>query len=228
MKSKPALRFLCCVVAVFSANSFAQSPAPSIAGANSNAAQSCQRIAVTYLADTNISLTEIVSTNSFVAPGADTTMTTPAFCRVVGRASPAVNFEVWLPLSGWNGKYQGTGNGGMAGAPTRRRSGRRHPVTKLSPTPGTRTGNGQNPHGTLTTCTPLEKPRGKMILINSSKSGQRSSFVLPLVRGRTPRAPRSPWRPKCASGGSRRRRGGESRGACRRKGPPSRRRCPRS
>jgi feruloyl esterase len=115
MKSKPAFRFLCCVVAVFSANSFAQSPAPSIAGANFNAAQSCQRIAVTYLADTNISLTEIVSANSFVAPEADTTMTTPAFCRVVGRASPAVNFEVWLPLSGWNGKYQGVGNGGMAG-----------------------------------------------------------------------------------------------------------------
>ena len=115
MNSKPAFRFLCCVVAVFSANSFAQSPAPSIAGANFNAAQSCQRITVTYLADTNISLTEIVSTNTFVAPGADTTMTTPAFCRVVGRASPAVNFEVWLPLSGWNGKYQGVGNGGMAG-----------------------------------------------------------------------------------------------------------------
>ena len=25
-------------------------------------------------------------------------------------------FEVWLPSSGWNGKYQGTGNGGFAGS----------------------------------------------------------------------------------------------------------------
>src|SRR4029453_5967923 len=26
-----------------------------------------------------------------------------------------IKFEVWLPLSGWNGKFQGVGNGGTAG-----------------------------------------------------------------------------------------------------------------
>lgn len=40
----------------------------------------------------------------------------PAFCRVRGIIKPAVRFEVWLPLEGWNGKFQGTGNGGYNGA----------------------------------------------------------------------------------------------------------------
>jgi len=40
----------------------------------------------------------------------------PAFCRVTGVIRPAVRFEVWLPLEGWNGRFQGTGNGGYNGA----------------------------------------------------------------------------------------------------------------
>lgn len=44
----------------------------------------------------------------------------PAFCRVVGVVQPAINFEVWLPpASGekqWNGKFNGVGNGSMAGS----------------------------------------------------------------------------------------------------------------
>ena len=27
-----------------------------------------------------------------------------------------IRFEVWLPASNWNGKFQGIGNGGYAGA----------------------------------------------------------------------------------------------------------------
>jgi feruloyl esterase len=42
--------------------------------------------------------------------------TLPAFCRVTGVIKPAVRFEVWLPLQDWNGKFQGTGNGGYNGA----------------------------------------------------------------------------------------------------------------
>ena len=29
---------------------------------------------------------------------------------------PAVKFEVWLPLTDWNGKFQGVGNGANAGS----------------------------------------------------------------------------------------------------------------
>ena len=39
----------------------------------------------------------------------------PAFCRVVGVGAPRINFEVWLPAGNWNGKFNGVGNGGLAG-----------------------------------------------------------------------------------------------------------------
>ncbi len=39
----------------------------------------------------------------------------PALCRVRAVTEPAINFEVWLPVDGWNGKFHLSGNGGMAG-----------------------------------------------------------------------------------------------------------------
>ncbi len=44
-----------------------------------------------------------------------------AFCRVAGTATPEegseINFEVWLPhADAWNGRFQGIGSGGSAGA----------------------------------------------------------------------------------------------------------------
>jgi feruloyl esterase len=38
-----------------------------------------------------------------------------AFCRVQGTIAPQIKFEVWLPVEGWNGKFQGYGNHGFAG-----------------------------------------------------------------------------------------------------------------
>jgi hypothetical protein len=42
-----------------------------------------------------------------------------AFCRVQGIIQPSadshITFEVWLPESGWNGKYEGAGNGTYGG-----------------------------------------------------------------------------------------------------------------
>jgi feruloyl esterase len=44
----------------------------------------------------------------------------PAFCRVAGTIRPthdsAIRFEVWLPQTGWNGKFLGIGNFGWGGA----------------------------------------------------------------------------------------------------------------
>ena len=67
------------------------------------------------LQNTTISLAEVIEANSFKQPGRDNILNTPAFCRVTGVTDPAINFEVWLPLTEWNGKYNGVGNGGMAG-----------------------------------------------------------------------------------------------------------------
>ena len=48
--------------------------------------------------------------------------TLPAFCRVAATIKPTsdsdIKVEVWLPASGWNGKYQAVGNGGWAGSIT--------------------------------------------------------------------------------------------------------------
>ena len=100
-----------CLFSLFSLTTAAQS----IAQSTFDAAEACQQIGKLAMADTRVSLTEIVEQNSFTAPGSDNAIDTPAFCRIVAVTSPAVNFEVWLPLSGWNGKYQSVGNGGMAG-----------------------------------------------------------------------------------------------------------------
>ena len=43
----------------------------------------------------------------------------PAFCRVTATLKPTsdsdIKIEVWLPVTGWNGKFQAVGNGGWAG-----------------------------------------------------------------------------------------------------------------
>jgi feruloyl esterase len=44
----------------------------------------------------------------------------PAFCRVAATLEPSsdsdIKIEVWLPAAGWNGKFEGVGNGGWSGA----------------------------------------------------------------------------------------------------------------
>ncbi len=43
----------------------------------------------------------------------------PAFCRVIVQAQPSADsqimIEVWLPVTGWTGRFLGRGNGGFAG-----------------------------------------------------------------------------------------------------------------
>jgi feruloyl esterase len=38
------------------------------------------------------------------------------FCRVSGVIEPAIRFEVWLPLSNWNARFEGVGLGAFLGA----------------------------------------------------------------------------------------------------------------
>ncbi len=69
------------------------------------------------LSKTAIPNTAITSAQMIAGPfkSANQAFPVPKFCRVVGQIEPQVNFELWLPLENWNGKYQGVGNGGMAG-----------------------------------------------------------------------------------------------------------------
>ncbi len=90
-------------------------------------AGTCESIASLRLPDTTIAIAQIVSAGEFAAHESTATASQkeefqklPAFCRVQGVIRPSsdsnIDFEVWLPISGWNGKYLGVGNGGFAGS----------------------------------------------------------------------------------------------------------------
>ena len=72
---------------------------------------------------TVISVAEPVTGGAFLPPGArDSIRDLPPFCRVAGEIRATIDshiiFELWMPLSGWNGKFMAVGNGGWAGGVT--------------------------------------------------------------------------------------------------------------
>ncbi|HKV05606.1 MAG TPA: tannase/feruloyl esterase family alpha/beta hydrolase [Candidatus Acidoferrales bacterium] len=94
-----------------------------LAPAPAAAQQSCESLASLSLTNATITSATSVAAGGFRPPaGAGQpapTANLPAFCRVAGVAKPSsdseIKFEVWLPASDWNGKYQQVGNGGFAG-----------------------------------------------------------------------------------------------------------------
>jgi len=73
--------------------------------------------------DTVVQKAELVTAGEFTPPGAKTPIRNlPPSCRVSSSIRPSadsdIRFEVWLPSAAgaWNGKFQGIGNGGFAGA----------------------------------------------------------------------------------------------------------------
>jgi len=96
-------------------------------GAVANAATTCEGLKSLALQNTTITGAGAVAAGAFTppgaappAPGAPRPGSLPAFCRVQGVITPStdshIEFEVWLPVTGWNGKYEGSGNGGFAGS----------------------------------------------------------------------------------------------------------------
>ena len=89
-------------------------PAAGIAVRAVQAQSACATLLALKLEDTTVTSAEVAS-ERFTPAGLTPIVGLPAFCRVTAVTKPAVNFEVWLPQTGWNGKFQGVGNGGMAG-----------------------------------------------------------------------------------------------------------------
>jgi hypothetical protein len=100
--------------------------APMVATVPMSAA-SCESLASLKLSDTTITAAQTVPAGALTLPGDTPNSSTlsvykklPAFCRVQGIIRPTtdsqIDFEVWLPSAGWNGKYLGVGNGGLAGS----------------------------------------------------------------------------------------------------------------
>lgn len=90
--------------------------------------ESCSNLAKASLADAKITMAQVVAAGEFTPPPnpggggrgpSPVFKTLPAFCRVAVTLTPTsdsdIKSEVWLPLTGWNGKLQVPGNGGWAG-----------------------------------------------------------------------------------------------------------------
>ena len=85
------------------------------------AQQACEKLAELQLTKASITSAAVVPEGPIPGrPQNAPPIVAPARCVVQGVARPTsdseIGFEVWLPLEGWNGKYQQVGNGGWAGA----------------------------------------------------------------------------------------------------------------
>ncbi|HEY2844921.1 MAG TPA: hypothetical protein VGJ09_14770, partial [Bryobacteraceae bacterium] len=89
------------------------------------AATSCADLKSLSLPNTRITLAEPVAAGAFPPPaggkgGPQQFADLPAFCRVQATLTPTsdsdIKIELWMPAaSSWNGKFRGTGNGGLGG-----------------------------------------------------------------------------------------------------------------
>ena len=94
------------------------------------AAKDCAQLAGAALPQGKVTSATLVPAGGFQQPAspfgpppgvaASGFKTLPAFCRVEATLTPSpdsdIKVEVWLPVSGWNGKFVGIGNGVWAGS----------------------------------------------------------------------------------------------------------------
>jgi hypothetical protein len=83
-------------------------------------AGTCEAIKEQRLPQTTIVGAEVVAAGAYAPPGGRAKPELPAFCRVTGTIQASkdsdIRFEVWMPATGWNGRFRGIGNGGFAGS----------------------------------------------------------------------------------------------------------------
>jgi pimeloyl-ACP methyl ester carboxylesterase len=117
LNRRRASRYLLATAAPLAIGIFSASPAA--------AASSCSQLAKSFhRANTTITTAQDVPAGTFTTPTTPPQSITglPAFCRVAGFATPTsdshIEFEVWIPESGWNLKYIQEGCGGFCGSIT--------------------------------------------------------------------------------------------------------------
>jgi feruloyl esterase len=96
--------------------------------ANAYAATCESVVAALKLPNTKVTSAAEVAAGAFTPPGppargggpGSAFTSLPAFCRVAVTLTPTsdsdIKVEVWLPVTGWNGKYQAVGNGAWQGS----------------------------------------------------------------------------------------------------------------
>jgi hypothetical protein len=85
-----------------------------------SASQTCESLAMLSLPNTTITSATSEPAGTFTPPSPfQQPSNVVAHCRVIGTIAASsdsqIGFEVWLPTANWNGKFQGVGNGGLAG-----------------------------------------------------------------------------------------------------------------
>ena len=79
----------------------------------------CTNLASLQLQHATITSATDNTTGVFTPPGSTPITGLPPFCRVTATLTPSsdssIKIEVWLPESGWNGQFLGTGGGGYQG-----------------------------------------------------------------------------------------------------------------
>ena len=88
-------------------------------------AASCEEMAKLALPQASVTSAALVPAGTLTVPGGargaapQPFAKLPAFCRVMVTSRPSsdsdIKIEVWLPASGWNGKFEAIGQGGLAG-----------------------------------------------------------------------------------------------------------------
>jgi len=112
------------------ANSFAMRPLVSfartaatfwalLACSRAFAGSRCEQLASFATPLVEITVTAVVQSGSFTPPTGKAFGDLPPFCRVAAVLHPssdsAIRIELWMPEANWNGRLEGTGNGGFAG-----------------------------------------------------------------------------------------------------------------
>jgi feruloyl esterase len=87
----------------------------------STQAQSCKSLAKLSSPAVSITLSDVTQAGAFTIPGTINAIPNlPPFCRIAAKLKPTtdsdIGIEVWLPLTGWNGKYLALGSGGWGGS----------------------------------------------------------------------------------------------------------------
>jgi feruloyl esterase len=85
------------------------------------AAPTCASLTNLFPTNTRVTSADEVRAGAYIPASEAVPLKVPAFCRVRMVARPAndseIHVELWLPAaSAWNGKFEGTGNGGFSGA----------------------------------------------------------------------------------------------------------------
>jgi feruloyl esterase len=107
------IHFACAAMGLFASTAISGTPA---------AASPCTNLQSVQLRDTTITSATDNTSGVFTPPGSTPITGLPPFCRVTATLTPSsdssIAIEVWLPESGWNGRFLGTGGGGFQGVIT--------------------------------------------------------------------------------------------------------------